>query len=165
MSAVYSLGAAGYSFGAASAAFSATAAAQVCRSATSRAASSRSLGCLLPQPASSACRDSWRQCPVDKPSDADSDDQRRQAPLWLLRRTCVWHVLPSGQPGGRRVDPVVVIVQPKLLSGAGPGGALRSQVHPLRPLEPRSMKKTMVEEDPAYGGKSTLRVNAGGATR
>ena len=43
-----------YSFGAASAAFSATAAAQVCRSATSRAASSRSLGCLLPQPASSA---------------------------------------------------------------------------------------------------------------
>ena len=45
---------AGYSLGAASAAFSATAAAQVCRSATSRAANSRSLGCLLSQPASSA---------------------------------------------------------------------------------------------------------------
>ena len=80
-----------------------------------------------------------------------------------LRRAC--GRLPSGQPGVRRVDPVVVIVQPKLLSGAGPGGTFRSQIHTLRPLEPSPMKKTMVEEDPAHGGRSTLRVNAGGAAR
>ena len=64
----------------------------------------------------------------------------------------VWQV-PSGQPGGRRVDPVVVIVQPKLLSGTGLGGTFRSQVHPLRPLEPRSVEKAMVEEDPAREGQ------------
>ncbi len=64
---------AGYSFGAASAAFSATAAAQVCRSATSRAASSRSLGCLLPQPTSSAVVTLGGSAQLT--SGADSDDQ------------------------------------------------------------------------------------------
>ena len=95
-----------------------------------------------------------------KPSDADDPKVRR----WAAEKS-VCGLLPSGQPGGRRVDPVVVIVQPKLLSGAGPGGTFRSQIHPLRPLEPRPMKEAMVEEDPADGGKSTLRANAGGAAR